>query len=128
VVRFLQLNGWPHAERRALHGSADQGDITGTPFIVWEVKAGKQAHNPGPNLLAKWLAQTEQERINARADVGILVMARRGYGATRIGHWWAVIPLVVVDGTPILEGDHAWVTLSGMCRWLAQLGYGGPRP
>ena len=43
VVRFLRDNGFPLAERRALHGSTDRGDITGTPGLVWEVKGGDAA-------------------------------------------------------------------------------------
>ena len=36
VVRYLAAHGFPAAERRALHGATDLGDITGTPQIVWE--------------------------------------------------------------------------------------------
>ena len=31
VVRYLAAHGFPAAERRALHGATDLGDITGTP-------------------------------------------------------------------------------------------------
>src|SRR5690606_27104000 len=42
VVRYLRANGFEHAERRALRGRQDAGDITGTPGICWEVKARKR--------------------------------------------------------------------------------------
>lgn len=71
IVRYLQ-QWWPHAERRALHGTNDKGDITGTPGIVWELKNHKQLR------LSEWLTETENERVNARAKVGVLVVKRRG--------------------------------------------------
>ena len=40
VVRYLAAHGFPNAERRALHGATDLGDITGTPSLCWEVKGG----------------------------------------------------------------------------------------
>jgi hypothetical protein len=74
VVEALKANGFPHAERRALHGTADKGDITGTGPLVWECKNHKEIK------LSEWLTETEQERFNALADHGILVVKRRGKG------------------------------------------------
>ena len=54
VVRFLAANGWPSAERRALHGSLDQGDVTGTPGLVWEVKGGEAAKCASDKLISAW--------------------------------------------------------------------------
>jgi hypothetical protein len=34
VVKYLQSTYWPHAERRALSGGLDKGDITGTPGLA----------------------------------------------------------------------------------------------
>ncbi|HET6915127.1 MAG TPA: hypothetical protein VFH56_03465, partial [Acidimicrobiales bacterium] len=93
VVRFLQKNGWPSAERRALTGSVDKGDITGTPSICWEVKAGAAAMNASDGQVSKWLEETETERQNAFAAIGILVMKRRGISGNRAGEWWAVLDL-----------------------------------
>jgi hypothetical protein len=42
VVRFLQANGYPSAERRALAGVNDRGDVAGIPGLVIEVKAEKR--------------------------------------------------------------------------------------
>jgi len=74
VVEALKANGFPYAERRALHGTADKGDITGTGPLVWECKNHKELK------LSEWLTETEQERLNAVADHGILVVKRRGKG------------------------------------------------
>jgi len=73
VVRYLQSVGFPYAERRALHGSLDKGDITGCGPLVFECKAAKR------HELSNWLAQTEQERVNAAADFGVLVVKRQGH-------------------------------------------------
>lgn len=74
IVRYLQAQGWVHAERRALHGNLDKGDITGTGPLVWECKNHKALD------ISAWLKETEQERVNANANHGILVVKRRAYG------------------------------------------------
>ena len=74
IVRYLQSQGWAHAERRALHGTNDKGDITGTGPLVWECNNHKTLD------ISNWLKQTEAERQNAGADHGVLVAKRRSYG------------------------------------------------
>lgn len=91
VVKYLRKHGFGNAERRALTGSLDQGDITGCPGIVWEVKAGKAAETASDGQIAKWLEETETERQNAKADVGILVVKRKGIGPDNAGKWWAIV-------------------------------------
>lgn len=85
VVRYLQDHGFGGAERRSLAGAIDKGDVTGTPGLVWEVKAGRTL------CLSQWLRETEKERVNAKADFGILVVKPVGFGVTRVGKWWAVM-------------------------------------
>lgn len=91
AARALHLLGFPHAERRALSGAHDRGDITGTPGVVWEVKGGAAAKSASDGQVLDWLIETETERVNARADVGVLVMQRAGYGPARASEWWAVL-------------------------------------
>lgn len=74
IVRYLRTMGWPDAERRALHGNLDKGDVTGVGRLVFECKAAKR------HELSQWLQETEQERMNAGADFGILVVKRQGHG------------------------------------------------
>lgn len=93
VARWLQANGWPNAERRALRGNQDAGDITGTPGICWSVKGGATAKRAGDATVARWLAELDRQRGNARADLGVLVMQRTGYSPARAGQWWAVTRL-----------------------------------
>ncbi len=92
VVTYLRANGWPSAERRALAGAYDLGDITGTPALVWECKGGKAAAMASDGQVDLWLAETERERVHAGADLGILVMDRSGYGPARVGYAWAIVP------------------------------------
>jgi len=74
IVRFLADHGFPHAERRALAGQADLGDILTGPGLVWECKNHKTLK------FSEWLEETETERQNANADYGVLVAKRRGKG------------------------------------------------
>jgi hypothetical protein len=94
VVRYLREHGWPGAERRALAGAADLGDITGCPGLVWEIKGGKKAETASDSLIRCWLADAERERMADGADLGILVTKRKNYGPERAGSWWVHVDLV----------------------------------
>ena len=92
LVRFLQGQGFPNAERRALGGGScgeDLGDITGIPALCMEVK------NHRIYKIPSWLTETETERINAKADFGILVVKPVGIGMTTksVGQWWGILPM-----------------------------------
>jgi len=75
VVDYLRANGAPHAERRALAGAKDRGDIAGLPGVVIEAKAAAKLEF-GP-----WLNEAETERANDRADIGVVWAKRRGKGS-----------------------------------------------
>lgn len=87
LVAYLRTSGFPFAERRALTGSVDLGDITGTPCLVWEVKNHKTYKIP------EWMQETQLEAENAKADYGILVIKPNGVGLTNQKNWWAVLDL-----------------------------------
>lgn len=130
VVRYLRENGFPGAERRAMRGGNDAGDITGTPLVAWEVKAGQAAKNASDGQAAEWLAETERERVNARADIGVLVLARAGIGPANAGLWWAVLTgasMYQLDGYEYWPAEatvrvHLWA----VTRRLRVAGYGTP--
>jgi len=103
VVRCLNANGWPHAERRALRGRDDAGDITGTPGICWELKAGDAAHRASDTLIDGWMRDTELERGNAGADLGVLVLRRKGKGDP--GDWWAYM-WATDFAALVINGEH----------------------
>ncbi len=86
VVGFLRDNGWPYAERRALHGAMDKGDVTGIPGLAMEVKWANAGMKIGP-----WLTETGIERLNAAAEHGVLVVKPLGLGVTRVESWYAVM-------------------------------------
>lgn len=105
VVNILR-EYWPDVKREPLRGNRDEGDIR-TGQIVWEVKGGNVARgnphtgNVGAGLLEDWMHQTEVERGNAGARLGVLVTARKGYGAQRAHRWWCYLR---VDGFADLLG------------------------
>lgn len=86
VVEYLRVNGWPRAERRALTGSMDKGDVANVWGLAIEVKYANAGMKVGP-----WLVETGIERINAGADHGVLVIKPKGLGARRVGSWYAVM-------------------------------------
>ena len=90
VVRYLQANGFPHAERRALKGSLDVGDILVCPGLIVEVKAGAAAESASDGQLRLWCAETSREKRNAKADTAFLVVKRAGHGVGKIGGWQVV--------------------------------------
>lgn len=78
VVKELHANGI-EAERRALHGKDDEGDILITlpngEKRILEVKTGKMTHNPNRSKLTEWLKQTRDEERNSGLK-GALVIVR----------------------------------------------------
>jgi hypothetical protein len=64
IVRYLQAEGFPYAERRALSGARDKGDLTGLPGVVVEAK------NESRTDLSGWLNEAHTERDNAGASAG----------------------------------------------------------
>jgi hypothetical protein len=108
VVGYLNDHGYPHAERRRLKGSADQGDITGIPGVVIEVKGDRS------NRIREWKAETKVEAANAGAAFSVLVV--------RVQHkpvedWDWYIPWNQVDSVQLTLGwpteDWQWVRMSG---------------
>jgi len=85
TVKYLREHGFPYAERRALHGTADKGDITGCGPVVFEVK------NHAKLDLAGWLKELETEMQNADVNFGAVIAKKRG--TTNPGEWYAVMPV-----------------------------------
>lgn len=94
-VRWLAPSGFPNAERRRLRGGRDEGDVISHVGLVWEVKGGKRAKEAaaGSVLMSTWLAETETERLNAGADIGVLVVQRTNRSMPGVAGWDAVVPL-----------------------------------
>lgn len=77
VVDFLRANGFRYAERRALAGTKDLGDIVNVPGVVIECKATKTL------ALAEWVDQMVEEKENANALYGFVVFPRRSHATER---------------------------------------------
>jgi Holliday junction resolvase len=77
VVRHLNDNGFPYAERRALAGNLDKGDIAGIPSVVMECKAEQRID------LSGYMDEVATEKRNAAAQVGVAIVKRRNHGVGR---------------------------------------------
>jgi hypothetical protein len=133
VVRYARTFGFGQAERRALAGSADLGDVLLCPGVVIEVKAGKAAETASDALISDWLAETEKERRNAGAAHGLLVTKRKAYGPTRAGLWWAHwhladLPLPIGLWHDRLAPIPVRMQLVDALSLLRAHGYGDPLP
>jgi hypothetical protein len=86
VVTFLREHGFTYAERRALNGARDLGDVTGIPGgPVIECKSQNR------QSLAEWLDEADTEAANARAPFGVVWFKRRGKTSAGSGY-------VLMDG------------------------------
>ncbi|MFF4019982.1 hypothetical protein [Streptomyces sp. NPDC001843] len=97
VVNYLK-NWWPTAERRALSGNKDKGDVAGIPGVVVEVKAAQRQE------LAKWQRETLTERRNADAAQCVLVV-KRAYKPVK--EWDAYLPWDVIGA----GGAEGWARM-----------------
>lgn len=71
-VAALIEHGAIHAERRAMSGAADRGDIAGVPGVVFECKSEARSR------LAAYIDEAEAERINDKSNVGLVWMKQPG--------------------------------------------------
>jgi len=94
VADFLKQT-FTAVERRTLSGKNDRGDITGVPGCVVEVK------NQRSYKIHEWMKETEIERLNASAELGVLVIKPNGVGVSKVGEWWAVVSLETI--TKLIE-------------------------
>jgi hypothetical protein len=94
IVSYLRLEGWPYAERRALSGSKDRGDIAGIPGLVIEAKATKTA------ALGAYLDEANTEVLNDGAELGVVWLKRRGHVSPANGY-------VVMDGATFVGLLHS---------------------
>lgn len=84
IVTYLQNQGFPACERRALHGSGDRGDVAGIHSTVIEAKACIKAE------LAGWLKELAAEMRNDNARFGAVWHKKRG--TTNPADWYVTMP------------------------------------
>lgn len=87
LVKYLRANGFAGAERRALAGALDMGDLLGAGQLVWEVK------NQRTYAIPEWLRELKDEKRNARQEHGVLVVKPRGVGLSDVNDWWAILTI-----------------------------------
>ena len=97
IVNYLIGEGFVMAERRALAGSLDKGDITGIPGVVIEAKNCKTIN------LAQFVDEANVEATNANADVGVAWVKRRGKTSPAEAY-------VVMSGTTFMELLTEWIS------------------
>lgn len=133
VVKVLTPNGFPHCERRRLRGANDAGDLTGTPGICWSVKGGNMARTASDLDVQRWLAELATQMGHAKADVGVLVVQRKGVGYDNAHRWWAIMPagqITYLSGTPQMHpaplAFPVRMLLGDAVTLLRAAGYGQP--
>lgn len=89
VVRIARANGFPWADRTALHGRLDVGDVILGPGVMVEVKGGDAARTATDRDIERWLDETARERDNGNRIVGFLVVQRPHVGVGNAARWWA---------------------------------------
>jgi hypothetical protein len=107
LVTYLRMVGFGGAERAVRTGyrtatrtSADPGDITGTPGIVWSVK------DAAVERIDAWLEELDAMAADPRLpvnDVRLLVHKRRGHAIP--DKWWCWLRL---DALMALNPTASW--------------------
>jgi hypothetical protein len=130
VVRAIVPRGFPLAERRSLRGRHDAGDITGTPGVCWSVKGGAAARTASDGQVLLWLRCLDDQVVEAKADVGVLVLPRPGIGTPFAFRWWAIMRLRTLhrlatgSDDPFSRWYPARLLLADACELLTLAGYG----
>jgi len=93
VVNYAKSLGYEGAQRIALSGSRDRGDVQLNGKVMLEVKAGAQVSgrtgDPKDCLLNEWMEQTLTEWVNGGWQFAALIVKRRG--RARVGSWWVYL-------------------------------------
>ena len=83
VIDYLNEHGFPDAERRALNGTQDRGDVAGVPGVCIEIKNHREFD------LAQWLDEALREGRMANAPVTVVWHKRRNKGSP--GEWYVTM-------------------------------------
>lgn len=128
-VKALRANGFEGAERRALAGSADLGDILVGPGVIAEIKTGKHAKTASHGQIMEWIQETERERRNAKAALAFLVIQRTGFGIDR-AHMWTTwfynLEDLIEVGAHTNRNIPVSFTLEDACYVMRLSGWGTP--
>ncbi len=135
VVKTARANGFPLAERLALAGAQDLGDVRLTAYVHLEIKGGHAAEQASDAQIEAWMLETERELAHASAMAGALITKRKGYGPQRADQWWAHVRASWLAQwrcypfEPLLPDQPdatVRVTLASLLVQLRAAGYGDP--
>lgn len=98
VVRYLRTQGFPGAERKPLSGRHDRSDVNVTAGIVAQVKAGEMAAHASVLDIRRWMIEADRQRLNAEADINILVLRQRRRPTSYWHVWTTVRQLSILQG------------------------------
>ena len=116
-ARYLSRELGERVERRALHGSRDMGDLYGIYAHGFAGIAECKDHKAQtPSLVAEWRRQTRDERDNADADFGLLIVhvpgaGAKGFGRNRVDVTQRDLARLSGLAVPPDWADEIWVTL-----------------
>lgn len=104
VVKYLLSfpDHFPHAERRALAGKLDKGDVAGVPNWTIEIKAAERL------ALAAWQRETLTEQGNADTKYCCLIVKRK---YKPVAQWDAYIPAPYLGYPVTFAGEDSWVRM-----------------
>lgn len=118
AAKYLRTAGWPWCDRQPLRGNRDHGDlvVNRDPKIIAEVKYRDRPASQ--QQIAAWMDETDLEAVHAGADLGVLIVARKG---VRVESWHACMTaadwLTVLSGDSGLFSDAPWVLSSSLADW-----------
>ncbi|MFI6873543.1 hypothetical protein ACIBL6_08900 [Streptomyces sp. NPDC050400] len=104
AVKYLREH-FPAAERRALSGNEDRGDIAGVPETVGEVKAAERIE------LTRWQRETLTEMANAGAMNAFLLVKVPYKNVARWDFWMLAYQLGLEDMRGKQLEDSRWVRM-----------------
>lgn len=84
AVLWLLDNGFPRAERLALAGALDRGDVRLQilPTVIAECKRAQRGVQ-----LTPWMRELKQEKVNSGAEYGLLIAKQKGCGDKNVARW-----------------------------------------
>lgn len=139
VVATARALGFPLAERLALAGAQDLGDVRLAPYVHLEVKSGHAAEQASDAQIEAWMLETERELAHAGALAGALITKRKGISGTRAHLWWAHVraswlatwrayPAELTADVQAGPDHTIRMTLDSLLAQLRASGYGDPIP
>lgn len=95
IKSWLNANGWPYADRRALSGAADKGDLRLSERIPFVIEAKSAKSTTDRASLGTFVSELEAEVENAQAESGAVIFKKRG--TTDVGKYYAILPVWMLN-------------------------------